>query len=200
MKKSIILIVSLLLSLYCCPDILAQNNKTENRVKEIRKIYSNTQEHIKHSLELEETNNSMKIDMSRMFGGSGMQQKKMEFYYNVDDSRTNGVGWNLYFVRVSYNYAVRQFYEEYLFDEETGKIMFIYKKADSYDNNVMYNEERCYFYPDGTLCTYKHQHKDSQGKTIIDNKHYSNKSAEVIDLIKSAKQIKTIYNTTVQSE
>ena len=78
--------------------------------------------------------------------------------------------------------------------------MFIYKKADSYDNNVMYNEERCYFYPDGTLCTYKHQHKDSQGKTIIDNKHYSNKSAEVIDLIKSAKQIKTIYNTTVQSE
>lgn len=200
MKNLKTIFTSILIALFCIQASFAQTSKQENRVKEIRKIYSQAQTDIADNSSEEETNNSMTINMRRMFGGIGMQNKKLDFFYDIDDSRTNGTGWSLYFVKVNYNIAARKIYEEYLFNKKTGKVIFIYRKEDTYDANVEYYEDRCYYYPDGTLCKYYRQAKNAKGQIVTVKNDNIKTNTEVAELKKSADSIKKIFNSTVQSE
>lgn len=88
------------------------------------------------------------INIVQNLPATGPHHERMRFYYDVYDNED----WqpdepmltrNLLFVTAKYNFAARDFYEEYLFDEK-GNIEFVYcRDADMNDMNG--GEYRLYF-------------------------------------------------------
>ena len=178
----------------------AQTDEQKARVADVRRIYQEAGRLSEENRMAPETNNSMTVELQRMFGGSGMQTKKMEFYYNVDDESEDGTGWTLYMVRVSYNLSAQKFYEEYLFDERTGNLIFAFQQADDYDlPDGAKREYRSYFYADGKHCQTIGQVKASNGKTSVpkDMKDLTADCPKVKEAIATAHDLRTIFETAV---
>lgn len=180
----------------------AQTTQQKNRVAEIRKTYQEALRYSEESQMEPEMDNSTVITIKRMFGGSGMQNKKMEFFYTPADERTDGTGWTLYFVRTSYNYAARKFYDEYLFDKKTGNLIFCFRQCDSYDSEKPAKEEyRSYFYKDGKHCQTIAQLKYNDGKTAVPTsmKNIGPNHEKVKEAISAGKEVKDMFNKVVNA-
>ena len=154
--KRIISIIFFLLSF----TILSAQSVME-RLIEIRRAYAVAHEMMLQAIEEPNLDNSMHIEMRRMFGGSGMQNYKIDYYSGdfSDEEPEFGVSvWSPYFIRVKYNWAARVTVTEYLIDPRTSTLMFVFTKSD--DNPLDISEIgegvyelRKYYYPDGTYCT-----------------------------------------------
>ena len=154
--KRIISIIFFLLSF----TILSAQSVME-RLIEIRRAYAVAHEMMLQAIEEPNLDNSMHIEMRRMFGGSGMQNYKIDYYSGdfSDEEPEFGVSvWSPYFIRVKYNWAARVTVTEYLIDPRTSTLMFVFTKSD--DNPLDISdigegvyELRKYYYPDGTYCT-----------------------------------------------
>ncbi|MBR5070175.1 MAG: hypothetical protein IKX25_12330 [Bacteroidales bacterium] len=146
------------------------------RLIEIRRAYAVAHEMMLQAIEEPNLDNSMHIEMRRMFGGSGMQNYKIDYYSGdfSDEEPEFGVSvWSPYFIRVKYNWAARVTVTEYLIDPRTSTLMFVFTKSD--DNPLDISEIgegvyelRKYYYPDGTYCTgsMKVTLPDSSEKTL----------------------------------
>lgn len=93
-------------------------------VKEIRQRYADTQQSIAMMHEEEHFRSEIVTTIQRNMPGSGIRK---------------------------YNVAARKFYEEYLFDAETGKLLFVFLQADSIENAGTKDETRYYFGPQGLI-------------------------------------------------
>lgn len=173
-KKLIEIMKKLFLSLVAfaiCSTASAQNAQQKEAINNIRERYSSVLEWTKEMKEMQETNNCCTIVINRVLGGSGPQEKKIELFFSNDDSRDNGWGWLLTFARVSYNYAARNYYEEYLFAEEKAEPIFAYRLSDEYIsemNKDVKQEERLYI--NDAVVYYENKILDLEGKLLKTNK------------------------------
>ena len=158
---SIIAIVAIA-ALTCSLD--AKTKAQEAYVKKVRQIYNTAVQLSKN----EYTGHTHCVS-NHILPGSGPQEVKFDFYYGIEgpnDVSDNTRIEHVVFIRLSYNFADPQFYEEYLFDDN-GKFIFFFKSADSYDEPNTKEEFRFYYKPDGSL-VYANQKTVTNGKTVRD--------------------------------
>ncbi len=118
----------------------------------IRKHYTETQQKIEAIEKEEIPQEYYEVKILQNLPGTGQHQEVMRLYYNVKDNED----WqpdepmltrDLHFVTWKYNYAAREFYEEYLYDDK-GNIEFVYNR--NADLDEVGGELRLY-YKDGKL-------------------------------------------------
>lgn len=109
----------------------------QNTVESIRKRYADIKEMITPTSGEEENFNDgatftqcYKVEASHWLPATGGHRENITFYFGEKENEEDEVYAShfLTFVTTKYNYAVREYYEEYLYDED-GKIAFIYANA-----------------------------------------------------------------------
>lgn len=192
MKK---IFFSLIAFVVCCT-ASAQNAQQKDAIQKCRTLYNATQEWVAEMKNEEVTNNSCTIVINRVVGGSGPQEKKVELFYNVDEDRDDGWGWNLVFARVSYNIAAMNYAEEYLYSKETGKLAFAFRKSDQYDGEYDYIkwEERLYI--NDAVVYYENKILDLEGK-LLKTKKASELNEDNSWATATAESIKNLFGQVV---
>ncbi|MBR4271625.1 MAG: hypothetical protein IKQ30_16025 [Bacteroidales bacterium] len=94
--------------------------------------------------------NRVRISTEEMYCGTGQHKETVTIYFRQDEENEEPCNKNLIcFVTNSYNWAVREYYEEYLYDQD-GNIEFIYAK-DVDDNDFSETEYRIYYSTKGVI-------------------------------------------------
>lgn len=130
--------------------------KAKARVAEVRKLYAEAKERMAYNDQDEyPAKSNMETTYYYMAAGAGPIKHYVKYYMSAyeDEEGTMVLGYRPYFVSDSYNSGARKLYEEYLLDDETGKLLFAYAYEENGDDTK--NEGRYYYYKDGTLA-----HKD----------------------------------------
>ena len=126
MKKRFFLTLCFILCIQC--------GWAQNTVESIRKRYADIKEMITDKTGEEENYNDgatfiqcYKVEASHWLPATGGHKENITFYFGEKENEEDEVYASHYltFVTTKYNYAVREYYEEYLYDED-GKIAFIY--------------------------------------------------------------------------
>ena len=143
MKKHIFPI--LLLALIFSSSVMAQSNN-DVRIKEIRKAYAEALEKIKYGQEDANLNNKAVIVINQNFPGSGPSEFTVEYYFNTKDSEQieGEQDRQLYFMRVKERWATTPSVFEYLFNPESGDLMFYYSKTPDFETGKP-SERRDYY-------------------------------------------------------
>ena len=119
-------------------------------VKEIRQLYTDTQQGIALMSDEEHLRKELVTTIQRNMPGTGIRKETVTCYFAEfgDDLDPD---YRPYFVTRKYNVAAHRFYEEFLFDAETGKLLFVFRQGDSYETAGAKDETRYYFGPQGLL-------------------------------------------------
>ncbi|MBR5083428.1 MAG: hypothetical protein IKX33_02420 [Prevotella sp.] len=106
----------------------------QNTVESIRKRYADIKELIREKTGEEESytdgatfTQCYKVEAAHWLPATGGHKENITFYFDEKENENDEVYAShfLTFVTTKYNYAVREYYEEYLYDPD-GKIAFIY--------------------------------------------------------------------------
>lgn len=140
----------ILMTASCVPVLWAQD-----AVSAIRKHYTEAQEMVAQYAAFEkEGEGSMpcpmyyEVNIKQNLPGTGYHNERIRLYFYEEENEEGQPGEpmlsrSLHFVTWKYNYAAREFYEEYLYDKK-GNIEFVYiRNADMDDFKG--GELRCYF-------------------------------------------------------
>ena len=129
-------------------------------VETIRKDYADALAHAKQINDPEyPVNNKFKVVTEQMMPGSGPHQVTANFYYYEDENEESlpDITKSIYYVTHSFNWAAREYYEEYLYTRK-GKIEFIYQRG--YDDDFQLYEYRFYFDAKGVIKVIVKRKKD----------------------------------------
>lgn len=134
MKHHIIL--SLLIC-FCIPSF------SQNTIENIREAYYKATERAKSAND-DYPVSSMDLTTKRILPGSGEQTIKQKIYF-VDeyDFEADKENVQITFTTLSYNFAARQYYEEYLYDD-SNNLIFAYRRYPSDESSDMI-EIRIYY-------------------------------------------------------
>ena len=154
MKKLSILFLCLLATVATQAQTSA---KAKERVAEIRKLYAEAKERMAYNdQEKYPAVTNMETTWYYMAPGAGPIKHYVKYYLNtIETDEGEILGQTCYFVSDSYNSGARKIYEEYLLDEDTGKLVFAYTYEENGDDTT--NEGRYYYYKNGSLA-----HKDEK--------------------------------------
>lgn len=135
-------------------------------LESIRKDYNDAKAYVKEMLGPDSpAMNRLQMTTEKMYCGSGQHKDAVNIYYRVDEERDETCNTHLiYFVTHSYNWAVRNYYEEYLYDKN-GNIEFIYAK-DVDDNDFSETEYRIYYNAKGVMKLTVKQKGASESKFV----------------------------------
>lgn len=142
-------LVTFLVGLTCLQMVSAQD-----AVNAIRKDYADAMEKVKTMAEWEKEGEPPYPQYYQVYAiqnlpGTGKHEEVTRMYFHeVENDYGMLAGRTLHFATFKYNYAAREFYEEYLYDEK-GKIEFIYARNADVDD-FKGGEFRLYF-KDGRL-------------------------------------------------
>lgn len=126
--------ISITLCLLVC---IIQCGWAQSTVESIRKRYADIKEMIAEKTGEEENFNDgatftqcYKVEASHWLPATGGHKENITFYFGERENEEDQIYDSHYltFVTTKYNYSVREYYEEYLYDED-GKIAFIYAFA-----------------------------------------------------------------------
>lgn len=153
MKKSYCLPFALLLVCLLAA-MPAQGQNSSDRVKEIRQAYAEAQEMTKIDEPLART--EMTVKLSRNVPGIGLQNKKIEYFGSTHEDEDYNMVYDVRLIRISYNVAARNYYEEYLYGDN-GEPLFFFCKYDGYSADIDTKEEKRYYFEDRCLCQYNYK-------------------------------------------
>lgn len=138
-----------LLLLFIGASVQAQNNA--DVVKSVRAAYNAAKEKIKLTQsEGGAPRNDAVVTMHYNVPGTGPRTTVAHCYFELDDDEY-GAHYYPYFITLKYNIAAREFYEEYLFHPESGRLLFAFIQSDTYEGTK--NEERYYYDDLGKLAS-----------------------------------------------
>lgn len=150
-------IIALMLLFGLAMPSLAQNNE-KDRVQLARDRYAQGLETIATIRQYEADDipaiNYATVVRKQNWPGAGMTNDKIEFFYTEveDEYDPNPVDYKLMFIRRTYNMAAKEYFEEYVYDEDANPLFWYavygYKDGKTYTSKV---ELRGYYYADGTL-------------------------------------------------
>lgn len=103
---------------------------TAQSTEDIREDYAAAKEHIRLMDDPEyPPTNRYQVVLEKMLCGSGQHKETVTMYFYEDEENEVDICGkrSIYFATVSYNFAIRDYYEEYLYDKD-GNVKFIYVK------------------------------------------------------------------------
>ena len=146
MKKHFFVIVLMLLSLGFAQ---AQNNT--DVVKAVRAAYAAAKEKIRLAQQEDgEVRNDAVATLHYNVPATGPRTTVAHCYFELDTDE-DGAHYYPYFITLKYNVAAREYYEEYLFHPESGRLLFAFIQQDTYEGGK--NEERYYYDDFGKLAS-----------------------------------------------
>ena len=119
---------------------LAQNNP--DVVKEVRAAYAAAKEKISLADGDRSPRNDAVVTLQYNVPATGPRTTVAHCYFDLDTDE-NGAHYYPYFITLKYNVAAREYYEEYLFHPESGRLQFVFIQQDTYEGTK--NEERYYY-------------------------------------------------------
>lgn len=129
---------------------LAARAQDTDVVKSVRAAYAAAKEKIKLNATDEQTRNDAVVTLHHNVPATGPRTTVAHCYYELDTDE-NGAHYYPYFITLKYNVAARNFYEEYLFHPESGRLLFAFLQSDTFEGTK--NEERYYFDDLGKLAS-----------------------------------------------
>lgn len=156
-----------------------QDKKTADRLTDIREQYAKAMswmagEHVEDNMGYE-----MSIQNNRVIPALGSINETIHFYFGLDDKKFEEdltVAYLPYFMDRRYYQGPREYFEEYLFDLKTGKLIFFSRINDNYDGGK--DETRLYWGKNGKDVV----HKESKGDEPADE----NEALTTADRLKKA--------------
>lgn len=144
MKKTVISI------LFCAAFVMSAQAQ-KRTVESIRQTYAEVHEWISHMMPNEEGETGMppeyfELNVMQNLPGTGPHHEVIRMFYGEEETE-DGVIYPphyLRFVTAKYNFAAREFYEEYLYDDK-GRVMFIYAITPDADPHMTPYELRMWF-------------------------------------------------------
>ena len=147
MKKFLFTTTILVLALGAAAS--AQNDT--DVVKEVRAAYAAAKEKIQQRQEeTGEPRNDAVVTLHYNVPATGPRTTVAHCYFDLDTDE-DGAHYYPYFITLKYNVAAREFYEEYLFHPESGRLQFVFIQQDTYEGTK--NEERYYYDDLGKLAS-----------------------------------------------
>ena len=152
-KKTILLgnLVALLCMLMCMPMAQAQDD-----IDVIRNHYYAVKERIAQMEAMQRPSEYYQVKVAQNLPGTGGHEELVNMYYAERDDHDIWPSHWLELVTTHYNFAVREYYEEYLYNEN-GDIAFIYASNPDVEFGLLY-EFRLYF-DDGLIKVNIRRHK-----------------------------------------
>ena len=138
MKKFLIAVSVLTLALGA--SAMAQENASV--VKSVRAAYNEAKEKIKMADGEMSPRNDAVATLHYNVPATGPRTTVAHCYFDLDTDE-DGAHYFPYFITLKYNVTVRDFYEEYLFDPESGRLLFVFIQQDTFEGTK--NEERYYY-------------------------------------------------------
>lgn len=150
MKKQFLLISLLVLAMGLMSLPAAAQLKNNEVVKSVRAAYAEAKEKMKLANGEQSPRNDAVATLHYNVPATGGRTTVVHCYYDLDTD-ADGAHYHPYFITLKYNVAVREFYEEYLFDPETDKLLFVFIQGDTFEGTK--NEERYYYDAAGKLAS-----------------------------------------------
>ena len=120
-------------------------------VKSVRAAYAAAKEKIQQrQQEMGEPRNDAVATLHYNVPATGPRTTVAHCYFDLDTDE-DGAHYYPYFITLKYNVAAREYYEEYLFHPESGRLQFVLIQQDTYDGTK--NEERYYYDDLGKLAS-----------------------------------------------
>lgn len=144
MKKTVI-------SILLCAAFVISAQAQKRTVESIRQAYADVHEWISHMMPNEEGETGMppeyfELNVMQNLPGTGPHHEVIRMFYGEEKTEDDVIypPHYLRFVTAKFNFAIREFYEEYLYDEK-GRVMFIYAITPDADPNMTPYELRMWF-------------------------------------------------------
>lgn len=197
--KQIILVISLLLL-----GILAA--QAQDAKQAIRQHYADVKAQIAQIQELEKSGDQYPVPQTytvvikQNLPATGYHEETLQMFYREELESDEQIYADLYldFATQKYNFAAREYYEEYLYDKQ-GRIEFIYATEPDVVNGIDY-EYRFYFSQGRLIDVLVKSRKTGEGETTF-NTVYQGKtvpaqySDEYKNLVASSKSIMTVFKS-----
>ena len=172
--------------------------------KNIREHYTAVKEELKTYDELKETGDMYPVPqiysvvIKQNLPGTGYHEETIQMLYREETKYDEQIYADLYldFATKKYNFAARQFYEEYLYDKQ-GRIQFIYGLESDYGD--VYQREYRFYFSQGRLIDVNIKSRANDGDTF--NDVYNGKdvpkeyNSYYQDRMSSSKSIMSIFKT-----
>ena len=145
---------------------------TKARVADVRAAYKQALADINAVQKGEEgAQNDALVSMRLNRPDSGATSETLEFYAEVKQDTVGGYEYETFFIRRSYSMSARKYYNEFLFDRETGDLIFAYVRSSSEDEPNIKIEDR-YYFDNGSLVPISHTATglDTEKNTLISQK------------------------------
>lgn len=143
------MIKKVLICLFCATWILSAT--AQNTIESIRKEYNDVHVWISHMTPGDdgiygEPPEYFELYVVQNLPATGKHEEKVRMFYGEIESEDDPIYPDHYlrFATAKYNFAAREFYEEYLYDEK-GRVMFIYAITPDADPNMTPYELRMWF-------------------------------------------------------
>lgn len=146
MRKILFLTFAFVLVL--CASAQAQNDSEV--IKAVRVAYAAAKEKIKQDGEDAQSRGDAVVTMHYNVPATGPRTTVAHCFFDLDTDE-DGAHYYPYFITLKYNVAAREYYEEYLFSPESGKLCFAFIQQDTYGGTK--NEERYYYDDLGKLAS-----------------------------------------------
>ena len=176
----------------------------QDAMKNICEHYTAVKEELKTYDELKETGDMYPVPqiysvvIKQNLPGTGYHEETIQMLYREETKYDEQIYADLYldFATKKYNFAARQFYEEYLYDKQ-GRIQFIYGLESDYGD--VYQREYRFYFSQGRLIDVNIKSRANDGDTFNDayNGKYVPKeyNSYYQDRMSSSKSIMSIFKT-----
>ena len=144
MKKPISLLAVLLLAALT---LSAVPDRRSDAIAAVRKAYQEAKESMAINAEETIPSNDLTATYHYNIPGCGETTEVIHAWFYLEEHEEDwGSSYPIYFITRKYNIAAGNYYEEYLFDDETGKLIFAFLQGDDFQSEgVKVNEERYYY-------------------------------------------------------
>ena len=141
----------IVISILLCAAFVMSAQGQKRTVESIREAYADVHEWISHMMPNEEGETGMppeyyELNVIQNLPGTGPHREVVRMFYGEEEAVEDVIypPHYLSFATAKYNFAAREFYEEYLYDEK-GRVMFIYAITPDADPNMTPYELRMWF-------------------------------------------------------
>ena len=163
-----------------------QDKKTADRLTEIRQQYGKAMSWMAEEHEEDNMGYKMTIQTDRVIPALGSINETIHFYFGLDDKKFEEdltVAYLPYFMDRRYQYGPREYFEEYLFDLTTGKLIYFSRINDNYDGGK--DETRLYW--------------GKNGKDVVHREVKGNEPADENEALTDADRLKRAFDLLVDN-
>lgn len=155
----------MVIALCACTMLQAQTDVVaKQQVEKIRKQYGEAKQMAAHSEKTgQDYYNDLEVKIRRMVAGTGMRYETIRYFFGNDfDEESELYIADVYFITRQYNVAARKYYEEYLFDPQSGQLIFAFLQESDTPAGQK-NETRYYWGAEGLV------HQIVKGTPLMDD-------------------------------